>query len=251
MKIAPDVDQLMWVLAEQSDRKAVEEFEARFPELKFELAKRVALVSNLRGAGKAVRADKPRFTAPAPQSMAWHRPFALAAIAAALCVLAYGTFFATRTLLSGPRSVPKVEPVAGTSRPEVPRSAVKREAPDATPNVAIPAPKPLPIEPPAYVPKYQQRHSIAIEEAGLLTVLEAIATQTGMQVEVAPGIDDLKISCRYEEATGLEMLRDLGAKFGFTALSQGGNRVLLVPVVDSRSPGNAGPMVPPVKDGSQ
>ncbi|MCB8933082.1 MAG: hypothetical protein M9921_00510 [Fimbriimonadaceae bacterium] len=251
MKIAPDVDQLMWVLAEQNDRKAVEEFEQRFPDLRLELAKRVALVNNLRGAGRAVQTDTPRFHAPAATPPRWNRPLAAAMLAACLCALAFGTFYATRALMPAPQhNAPPAQAGGAGAGAGAP---VPKKAPDAggqVPTTTVPNVAPPPIEPPAYVPKYQRRHTIMIDEAGLLTVLEAIATQTGMQVEVAPGLEDVKISCDYRDATGMEMLQDLGTKFGFTALSQGGNRVLIVPATDSRDGGPTGPMVPPTKDGN-
>lgn len=249
MKIAPDVDQLMWVLSEQNDRKAIEEFEHRFPDLRLELAKRVALVSNLRGAGRAVHTDKPRFHAPAPQTALWQRPAAVLAFAACLGILAFGAFFATRAMMPSPPPRQPAGQASGSLRLPTPTLPEPSVDPSQAPLAVAPAPKPLSVDPPAYVPKYQRRHAIAIEEAGLLSVLEAIATQTGMQVEVAPGVEDLRISCNYREATGLEMLQDLGTKFGFTALPQGGNRVLIVPVVGSGDGEGGGPMVPPVKGG--
>lgn len=252
MRIAPDVDQLMWVLAEQKDRKAVEEFEERFPELRLELAKRVALVNNLRGAGRALHPEAPRFRAPQSAPPRWNRPLAAVFLAACLSALALGTFYATRALLPE-RAVPISNP-APTERPVGTPAPVPVPAPDpglSAPGEALPTAPPPAIDPPAYIPKYLQRHSIAIQEASLLTVLEAIATQTGMQVEVAPGFEDVKISCDYRDSTGLEMLQDLGAKFGFTALSQGGNKVLIVPAVDSRTGGGPnGPRVPPTSRGN-
>ena len=50
MRIAPDVDKLMWTLAESGQPLAVEDFQGRFPELKVELSRRVQLMQDLRNA---------------------------------------------------------------------------------------------------------------------------------------------------------------------------------------------------------
>ncbi len=240
-RIAPDIDRLMWTLAEARDLPAIAEFEGRFPDLRLELAKRVALVGGLRGARFEQGPPAPRFQPSARPQPLWGRPLALAAGLAALAVLASGAFVGTRALLASRGG----EPGPGASNPAVlePSSPTHSNPPDS---IVVPPPEPSgPLasaadpEPPAFLKPI----SVRIEDAPLLAVVQAIASQSGLSLEVAPGMPNFNVTASYSGIAGVRMLQDLGRKYGFSVLGQGGNNVLLIPVVDESATGEplAGP----------
>lgn len=231
-RIAPDIDQLMWTLAEARDMDAVAEFEKRFPELRLELAKRVALVGGLRGARFEEGRPAPRFQPSSPPASIWGKPLVLAGAFAGLLVLAWGGYAGTRALLASRASAPPpVEAPTDTFEPSV----EKRQDP-APVAVAPPQAPATAVPPPQSVPAYLQPLSIRIEDAPLHTVLSAIASQSGLSLEIAPGMPNFTVSVAYDHEPGVRMLQDLGRRYGFSVLGQGGSRVLLVPVVDTASP---------------
>src|SRR5690349_8339480 len=104
-RIAPEVERLMWLVAENRDPKAIADFELRFPELKGELAKHMAMVSGLRTAGKKTPPHSiPRFV---PRyAHVQRRPTGLyVALAFVLGAMAFGSY-AGYTVL-GNKQTPK------------------------------------------------------------------------------------------------------------------------------------------------
>lgn len=218
----------MWVLAEQRDMKAVEEFETRFPELRLELAKRVAVVNGLRSAREETP-PMPRFRAPTRQPSFWQRPLAVAMSGALLIAVALGAYMGTNRLLSQ-----RAEQASTVITSTVPLLGATPEATPLLPEPKIPDIAPVLEQDPVAnenVRVYQRPHSVRIEGAPLAVVLEAISMQTGLDLDVAPGMPDFNVSIAYEGLTGMQMLEDLGRRYQFTALSQGGNKVLIVPIV--------------------
>src|SRR5687767_9309135 len=100
-KIAPELDELMWTLAERRDTAALDEFVERHPHLKGEMGKRLALTNSLRGAySDAKPTSIPRFRPSPLPAPIWTRPLALAAATVLLGAFAFGSFVVTRNLAS-------------------------------------------------------------------------------------------------------------------------------------------------------
>src|SRR5436309_489900 len=116
MKIASDIDKLMWVLAESGDRSAIDDFESRFPDLKFELAKRVAMLRNLRGAKPAVAASiRPAFQPRASNgSVSLRKPWAVGGMLLGFAALAAASYYVT-SMAMAPRA-PKTQPAYNPPR---------------------------------------------------------------------------------------------------------------------------------------
>src|SRR5690242_17887642 len=97
MKHLPaEIERLMWLVAEGSDSRAIADFEARFPDLKHELSKRISMVRSLKSAGKTVHTDHiprfvPRVAAPRPM---FGRSMYIA-FAVMLGALAFGSYSVT------------------------------------------------------------------------------------------------------------------------------------------------------------
>jgi hypothetical protein len=230
-RIAPEIDELMWTIAQQRDPQAIDEFGQRFPELRQELGKRLALTNSLKTASVATRPHSiPRFTprqAPPPW---WTKPTALALAGAVLVVLAMGSYSLSRAW-----SQPVTKVVPGESAP------VQKPIEDATPDgrgepmYKQDDPQPegrTPTPKPADVPPYMQPKSLDVQSARLPAVLAMIEAACGLDIDMPDmpaDLADLDVEARYENMNGLAMLADMGSKYGFTAFHQGGNKVLIVP----------------------
>jgi hypothetical protein len=76
------------------------------------------------------------------------------------------------------------------------------------------------------------RRSIRSDRIRLIEAIRRIGRECGLEIEVAPGMSDPEIVMRYDGMTGMEMLLDLGPRFGFTAFDEGEGRVLIIPTTD-------------------
>lgn len=239
-KIAPELDSMMWAVAEDGNPRAIAEFESRFPDLRTELAKRLAMVRSLRGAGESVPAAIPRFTprkttAPLPVSPRWPWLAASAAIAAA--------GFATYTVVSrqeAPR-VPGVAPIqtalSSPSGAVVYSSDLPTGYPKATPHLG---PEPTPgmtarPTPAASLPPYLQPQQFQFNNTKLANAIRMTCLAGGLQVEIGPGLPDVLVTKDYSGYTAVQVLQALGDEFGFTPLEDGPRKVLIIPARDEDS----------------
>ncbi|HZH97794.1 MAG TPA: hypothetical protein VEX38_02380, partial [Fimbriimonadaceae bacterium] len=229
------LDRLMWTIAEESQVKAADEFGQRFPELRTELYKRMDAVKSLKeakGMGAAhpgIPQFHPRLAEP-PARFA--KPLVALLLGATLFALAIGSYLLTSVVLPKPQE-PKANP-----------DTVIRT--DAGGNPGIPEFHKDGVTPVPFTGKRAnnsgsgastgeptvRRYSLRLQDAPLSTALEAIATVAGLKLEIAPNTPDPEISIEYNHMTGMEMLKDLGRKHGFTPLDQGESKVLIVPAVD-------------------
>ena len=230
----------MWAVAEQRDAEAIEEFGARFPDLKGELIKRVTMVNGLRGTMRTsdklrdIPAFQPRTIRPAPQRVG---RLAMAAGLAVLAAIGFATYSVTVYLTRPPVEQPpgRVAEVStsrvGPDEELVPE--IKANPPAHPPfNGGSAGGSQAPRQTPAVEP-HMKPFSIRIERAPLLTVIEMVASQCGLSVEVAPGMPNPEVEAQYDNMAGLDMLRDMGSRFGFTVFPQGQNKVLIIPAIDS------------------
>ena len=240
--VAPELDSLMWTLAEEMNERAIDEFGNRHPELRSELVHRINMVKGLRGAKtptKTVHAEIPRFVpkdvrhAPAPAKGSFIiGGLALAAIAAA----AY-----TVTTLLAPE--PRLHPGDITVVHQIQPPVIQQKAPESVPQQpnVIQQPPPVkltPLEAPDPVVKGMQSEAfkkpqiLRVDGSPLLTVLEMMGEITGAKIVAAPGMPNPMIAVNYQGLNAMEMLQDLGRKYGFTPLDQHDGSILVVPAVD-------------------
>lgn len=227
-RIPPELDSLMWTLAEDGNERAIDEFGARHIEHRAELLRRIAMVKGLRGEKKRVEEPVkaiPRFVPKEPKSnvpMYVVGGLVLAAIGALAFVTTILLTPAPHVLVTPPlyvRSgqsdkvieVPRTVPTAPLTYPTAP--PVYRETHD-------------PLEPPA------KPGTLRIDHAPLLSVLDMISQTCGVRIDPAPGMPNPDVVINYRDMTAMEMLRDLGHQYSFTPLDQHDGSILVVPATD-------------------
>ena len=228
-RIPAAVDDLMWLVAEDPVSKAREEFDARYPEYRLELARRCDMVRGLKGSRptKVVPPFEARRPQPPPRQVAWSVGLGLAAIAVASFTVVY---LSTRPVPTTPAR-PAISP---TSKPETPAPAVVFTNNLPTPNKPEPEPE-APAQAPV-VPAYLQPQALNIKRAPLQTVLKLLASQGKLGLTIAPGMPNPDVAVSYSGKTVIEMLQDLGEQYAFTAFDQGDGTVLIIPARDESSP---------------
>lgn len=234
----------MWLVAEKSDAKAIEDFGVRFPQYRSELGKRLALVRNLRGA-KAQHlppAVKPAFHVPIriTPSPAKFFGMGIAVGVAAISVASYYVF-ASRGHAAAPIAGPVVET---TSRPQMskpgpatpkqnlflPKEYRYKEIPQVDTR-HDPALDHMPIE---YGPAAAQAHpekgkDVDIRKAPLMTVLLMIAESNKIKLTLAPNLPNPDVTVSYKSMGAKAMIRDLTSKYGIVAMDEGENSMILMP----------------------
>ena len=235
-KVAPEMDQLMWTLVEAGNDRAIQEFAYRHPEHRTELMRRVTMVSSLRRANPELSAPaspppfRPRQApAPAPTSR-----WMVAAVATALAGLAVASYYAGSQLFPKATPVPTVVETPKGTPSNVDRFEEDESKPkDPVASVAeTPPSSPVRDEPPIEPPRVSSRPiSLRISQAPLITVLEAIAAQSGMKVIPAPGMVNPDVNVNYENRPAMEVLEDLGRQHHFTAFDQGDGSIIVIPAV--------------------
>ena len=258
MKPSPEIEEIMWRLAEAPDDSEHGEFLARYPEFQAEFEKRIAMVRGLKGSRPKSAKRRTDFM-PSPRTLAADSaPSRWAVVGAATLVLA-GTVLATLGAVrymdarqgetarqAGP--VPPVGPghldQGGPENGQMPVSnqgGQKKELPET---VVPPSP-------------FDSLVTIVATRVKLSTCLDDIARQAGIRLESAPGMDtlDVDVEVDYRGVPALSALDDLGRNFKFSVLRQTESSALLVPAVDPKKEqsgdgvGTSGPSTPPAKGG--
>lgn len=231
--VPPEIESLIWSIAEAPTEKAVQEFHARYPAYAGELARRIATVHALRGAGKEAGAQRPAFTprtapsVPSGRSASWAAGLALAAVAVASFTFA---IFARRKPEPLPTPVPHVNvapPVLPKPKPYV--LPPVDEAPSVANNdLGEGDEKPLRDE----TPLWARPRRVEMRGVGLVTALKAIAAGGGLKIVIGPGLPDPHIDVNYEGLNTVEILQRLGEDYAFTPFDQGNGSVIIVPARD-------------------
>lgn len=242
-RLPPEVDQLLWTLAETGSAQAVEEFEARYPQYRYELGRRMTMVRGLKG--EKVRAEKaqaiPTFrprplpSRANPRALAWTGALVLAALAAASYTL-------TTTLSAPPEPRPDPRPAPVAQTEVKPAPAPPEPAPHRS-SVVENAPKPPPetdetpddVKPDA-TPAYLRPQTVKMKRAPLVDALKVIAMQGGLKIVMGPGMPNPDIAVDYEGKNTIEILQDLGRQYAFTPFDQGDGSVLIIPARDDGAP---------------
>ncbi len=227
-RIPPDVDRLMWALADDPEPNALDEFERRYPAYVGELGKRIDMVRRMRGT--PLKPDRhgpvPPFR-PVPTATDWTRPAWAAAFGVLLLALAAASYFATRWYLRREAA----NPVPIVEQPPL--------DPPSVPDIVFAPPRrfeaPRPAEPRSETEQLAPL-SIRLEGVPLSVALRAVAEQAGLRLVLAPGFDriDATVDLDLREVRPMEAFEMLGRQHGFTAFYQGNREVLVIPAAPSR-----------------
>lgn len=236
-RYTPSEDELMWLLAEQDDEGAIEAFLRRYPQHRLELLRRCRLVRELKGsrpASEEVVSRIPRFS---PRAVPERRSRPAWAWSAVLAVVLVGVGFGSYRLV-------RQADLRGRETPALARDeAPQKEAPSSIsplPRREIEAtPVPPPASPPARVPEVAPYvrpldRPVTLRHAriSLVEAINEVVLASGIAVQIAPGTPNPQIVCDYRNVPALEILKDLGRNFGFTAFEQDDRTVLIIPARD-------------------
>lgn len=245
--IPPEVDQLLWDVAEDPSERASEEFVQRYPHFAGELARRRAMVMGLKGEKRSNRST-PR---PTPSFRQVARPpvspqirWAVGGlVVAAVGVLSFtvSTALLPRTVVAPPPVSPVVETPIKVPSPPVYTRALPSNSPErgnqntSPQGLRPPASTQIPGLSPAIIatetnPTTQTFH---VKGARLSDALAMLGEQAKVKIVVAPGLKDRTIDADYDSRQFNEILLDLGKKYTFTPFDQGDGSVIVVPAVDT------------------
>jgi len=229
--IPPEIDALMWSLAEEGGPVAQAEFEARHARYGPELTRRIRMVAELRQAGKSP-VHRPTFT-PRPVKVAPTPRWAVVSVVG-LAVVAFGavTYVAVS---SGekPKTVIQQDPPQKTPEPPKPQTTYTPPFHDPIVNNIPPE---VPQDPPKKVPAYMKPRDIKIEQTSLTTAIALVAQGSGLQVTVAPGFEDRQVTLDYRGLNAIDTLHAMGEQYGFTVLQEEEGHVLVVPARPAQEP---------------
>jgi len=237
-KVSPEVERLMWLIAEDRDPRAIADFESRFPDLKYELSKHISMVNGLKTAGRKVPPHTiprfvPKYAAPKP---GFNRGYILA-FAALLAASALGSWSYFSGNSHSPTPVNVVSHVPPDSPPNTirfPETGLGSPNPGTTnaPNPTTGSnPLTTDMTPPAVHVDDPMMHPVSFPDgtAPLKTVIASICKQAGLIPEMAPGMPEVEVVLNYHDQPAGEVLEDLGKKYGFTARPQEKGAFLMVP----------------------
>lgn len=236
MRGIPDsIDELMWLVAEQNDASASESFTRRYPEFRDELMRRTRVVRDLKAAKANCNSPIPEFryrpvSVPVRPRLAWGVAFAFA-----LAAIGYGSYRVTKNFAA---AAPPAQVEAASSKPKLNEPfttdktkginwgpAVKNSGNPMARNGENPV-----VEPPTPMTSLVSIHE---KKATLLQVVDQISRQTGLSIQLAPGMPNPTLTADFEGSEPMAILRRLGEEFEFTAFEQDSNSLLLIPAVDS------------------
>ncbi len=222
-------DEFMWMLAEQGDEKSIQSFLKRHPEDEIELMHRIKMVRDLVGM-RPTEAEfpVPKFAAREVRELTSPKPrFSFALAASAICAIGFASYQATSWALQRDdiaKSPPPAQPQheAGESAQVKP---VLPEGFDPNQNVVPPPENPRP----AQVFLYRLSVSIDLQNATLGEIFSEISRQTGLTIEIGPGLPATTYNVRYQGFSALDLLQDLGRRANFTPFEQSPTKVLIIP----------------------
>lgn len=246
MKVPPEIDELMWQIAEADEPAAYAEFEARYPEFIQEMSKRTEMVRSLKGSrpAHAVR-KRDRFM---PSRQVQSRPVSAWALALVGVAAMAGVSFATYGVVKYVESQNPVKPTIIVQNPpaQTPQNTnlptTTGGTPQTTPDNAQQPPPQEPVDP------FDTPVTVIADRTSLQEALYSIATQAGVTLELAPEFPNTEISIDYRGLPAIQVLRDMGRNFGFTPFVQTRNSALLIPALENQQ-GNTEPEPLPGRSG--
>ncbi len=230
MPIPPDIDELMWAIAENDTVDAVHDFEHRFPKYQQELLRRIKAVQALRAQGKTVPSREiPVFQA-RPVTIDRKPIQWLGYAAVSLAVISTAVLAATR---NQPTPVTKPTPVNTERKSLVPEMPVTNPAPPIT--QATPPIDPAKNPPPKPADDFKKADLI-VEVSKLHAAIQLIAAAGEVTVTIAPGLENPDVQVNFTQMTAMEMLTALGRDYAFTPVIDGDKHILILPVKDDAEP---------------
>lgn len=236
--VPPEINDLMWQIAESQDDQAIEQFHERYPAYRAELMSRMTMVRGIKGSRPVEVKSKTRFL-PSPQRLNSEPPRWIA-FAAATFLLAAGVFATLGTLrFVESRNAPAQVVEGGIDNMSASNGtsgSTQTTQPDKTqPENPIPEqgnePPTTPVSP------MDKPVTIVAKNITLDSALNDIAVQAGIRLESAPGMPDIIIQLDFRDIPAIQVLQALGRSFGFTPMVQTDNSALLIPARDPNSPG--------------
>jgi hypothetical protein len=229
MKIPIEIDELMWGIAESGDRNATRQFEERYPKYKEQLQKRLTTVQALKASGKVI----PERVLPAfkPQTVApfQPKPFYFAAGFGAVCLALAGIWSTTRPSAEVQKQIPIVVQTNDQNAP--PTVAIKENLPQPAVVTQPPAvANEIPTEPIEVQDPITPKTSLNLANASLHTAIKLIGAAGKLNVTIAPGTPNPEINIDFVDITPMEMLKQLGEEYAFTAVIDGDRDILILPV---------------------
>jgi hypothetical protein len=230
--IPPELDRLMWAVAEDGGDQAIHEFVGRYPQHRGELMHRVNMVAGLRNQVRQPSQPYrqiPRFEPREPvqtlnpRAVFFVGVLGLAAIAAA----SYTAVFALKPV-SHPQP-PPVIPVVNLNPIKAPEPVFTSRPAPTQPQDEVSETTPEPPRPGYLRPEAR----IAFKSESLASALQLVTAGSGMKVEIGPGFVDQEISGDYRDMSPLDALQDMAKKYAFTVFDEGNGRFLVLPVADS------------------
>jgi hypothetical protein len=218
--IPSDIDALLWTVAERGNDRAIDEFGRRHPQYRTELLRRIDLVKNLKEAKVASIGVVPNFNPRRlPLRFSW-----VTIGAPILGGLAFGSYWMTSRMTQSAAPAQYHYNHMGACRPwqhlgvpSMPQGSLMKAVPGSLP------------------PEYLTTISYHVERADLITILKELSQQGGLSMELAPGMQNPEIRVDYDQKSIIDILQDLGKKYGFTPYLEGNGQLLVVPALE-RSP---------------
>lgn len=230
-RIPEELDRLMWLVAEEQDSRAIEEFGDRYPNLRAELAKRLEMVRGLRGARMvAERTTIPAFIPRAvPSGPRWASVGLAAAACLALALVGYAGYRSTQTTTTEiePRQIdtpvvrPAPEEKGDGHTPHQMEPLLDEPASSQSPSITE-APKGTDA-------KQEPKFILKLDEPSIEATLQTLARQAKVKFTIAPGMPEREVVAEFQDATLAEILDKLGSAHGFTALEQEEGHYLVIP----------------------
>lgn len=232
--LPPEIDRMLWSVAESNDPRAIEEMGERYPAFRAELASRIQLVRTLKGARPTREAPRLQLPKQQPAPSWFRRPLAMATAGALLATLALATVVTVSA--NRVQKLPTVIPVdVEVKSPEEVKQPSVTVAPDSNKDPELPNVPKVGVEPDVNPAKGTL---VEFETKGmaLKALVKQLALLSGHTVEFAPGFPEETVAANYRGVTFEEALADLGQNFGFTALAEGEKKLLIVPATDPSRP---------------
>lgn len=244
-KIPVELDTLLWSVVDSGDPQAIEEFGERYPHLRAEAGKRLALVRNFKGSRPTVGVPDRHFAAYPQRQTRPSMRFGWALAAVGCAALVFASAKVAMDLANKTEPLPKVEPIvvndptAEKDGVTVDRRYIYVEAPK-DPNRVNALGGPALYEIPA---------NFEIDGEDIVTTLQVLAAKFGIDLEIAPNMPKIDVTVSYAQLPPIEMMKQMGAEFGFTLFEQERGHVLIVPEIDPNTqPGASEPATEPTFD---
>ncbi len=237
--IPPEIDRLIWALAEENNQRAMDEFVARNPQYKTELTKRLETVRGLRlGKATGSKQSSPPVFRPTQinQQVNTNLRWAVGgmlSVAIAFAIYTAYSFSQLRTVKQTVQPISRIPQVSSIPSPLVQYEKPKLLQPEPEKHTEPGEGDVLPDPP---TPTYLKPKTVKWRDVRLVSALKLLAAESNLKLVIAPGLVDQPIDVDFQDETTLDILRELGKTYGFTPVEQGEGEVIVYPVRDTGVP---------------